>query len=523
MAKSKKGTGPDTAGEDTVRAEDASLPGESEETTGAGEASSEAPDASDGSETDTPGTLDKDDTAGVTEGRTVEGVAPDTVENVADDLPDTVHGDASEDAREPEAEARDTDSDLPEDGNDVAATEEDDTVGESRLGEDSIDEDSVANLADTLPGPGESGEAAEDRYTSGMHATSPQIVEKVVVERKGGFASMVLGGVVAAALGYVAGSWPDLPFMPAEEPVENPFFAETRTALSAQDEELQTLAARLEQTEGAVAGIDLAPLADSMAELQDGLAEADTSLSGLGDQLTGLDERLTAIEKRPMEEAVSPETIAAYERELQALRDSMAEQKTILDQQRTEIENMAQEAVAAEQSADEKAELAESRAAVADLIARAQDGRPYAEPVSVLEGNDVGLSDTLAANAEEGLPTTAELAESFPDLAREALKEARRANAGEDGAQGLGSFFQNQLGARSVTPREGDDPDAVLSRAEAAVKAGDLDTALAEIETLPAEAQAVLADWTARATLRRDALAQAQALVMELNNEQGSE
>lgn len=521
MAKSKKGTDPDTAGEDTVRAEDASLPGEAQDTDAAGDAPAEAPDAwDDSSRTDAPDTLDGDDTAALTDGQPMEGVSPDTVEGAAEDTADTVPADEAE----PAVDARNAGAGLYDDGDDVAATEEDDTLGESYPEAETVGEDSVANLSDTLPGPGESGEAAEDRYVTGAHgAAGTNVVEKVVVERKGGFASMVLGGVVAAALGYVAGAWPDLPFMAAEEPVENPFFAETRTTLSAQDEELQTLAARLEQTEGAVAGIELAPLADSMAELQDGLADADTSLSGLGDQLTALDERLTAIEKRPMEEAVSPETIAAYERELQALRDSMAEQKTILDEQRAEIENMAQEAVAAEQSADAKAELAESRAAAADLITRAQGGQPYAEPISVLTENGVSVPDALAANAEDGLPTNTQLAETFPDMAREALKEARRANAGEDGSQGLGSFFQNQLGARSVTPREGDDPDAVLSRAEAAVKAGDLDTALAEIETLPAEAQAVLADWTAQATLRRDALSQAQALVMELNNEQGSE
>ena len=77
---------------------------------------------------------------------------------------------------------------------------------------------------------------------------------------------------------------------------------------------------------------------------------------------------------------------------------------------------------------------------------------------------------------------------------------------------GVGSFFQRQLGARSVTPREGDDPDAVLSRIEAAVKAGDLSTALTEAEALPPEAQDAMGDWLSQATTRNDAVTAAKAL-----------
>jgi hypothetical protein len=42
----------------------------------------------------------------------------------------------------------------------------------------------------------------------------------------------------------------------------------------------------------------------------------------------------------------------------------------------------------------------------------------------------------------------------------------------------LTAFVQGQVGGRAVAPREGDDPDAVLSRVQAAVSAGDLEAAL---------------------------------------------
>jgi len=75
------------------------------------------------------------------------------------------------------------------------------------------------------------------------------------------------------------------------------------------------------------------------------------------------------------------------------------------------------------------------------------------------------------------------------------------------------------LGARSVAPREGDDPDAVLSRAEAAVRSGDLDTALTEIAALPDVAQSAIADWQANAETRLEAKSAADDLVQQLLQE----
>ena len=50
-----------------------------------------------------------------------------------------------------------------------------------------------------------------------------------------------------------------------------------------------------------------------------------------------------------------------------------------------------------------------------------------------------------------------------------------------------------------LAPRAGSDPDAILSRADAAVNAGDIKGALAEIAALPQSGQAAMAGWTAAA------------------------
>ncbi len=68
-----------------------------------------------------------------------------------------------------------------------------------------------------------------------------------------------------------------------------------------------------------------------------------------------------------------------------------------------------------------------------------------------------------------------------------------------------------------MEPRAGDDPDAVLSRAEAALTAGQLAQALEEIAALPEPALAAMADWTARARQRVSALEAVETLAQSLN------
>ncbi|CAM9990428.1 unnamed protein product, partial [Chrysoparadoxa australica] len=212
-----------------------------------------------------------------------------------------------------------------------------------------------------------------------MAAAAPQVVRETVVDRKGGFMPMVLGGVVAAGLGFVAGSYPDLPFMGGADEIEDPFVSETRAALLSQGEQIETLSNRATTTDEALGKIDLAPLGTSvtaleggLGELQTSLAALDTKLTGLSDKATALDIRLTSIEKQPLVDAVSPDTVAAYERELETLKADVAAQKAAIaaaqadqlatmEAARKEIEAMAERARASEQSAETRATLAASR------------------------------------------------------------------------------------------------------------------------------------------------------------------
>ena len=102
--------------------------------------------------------------------------------------------------------------------------------------------------------------------------------------------------------------------------------------------------------------------------------------------------------------------------------------------------------------------------------------------------------------AQEVLPTLDQLQMSFDAPARAALTASLKAESKTEGPLGaVSNFLRVQTGARSVEPREGTDPDAVLSRASALVAQGDLPTALTELQGLPEAGQAAMAGWVAQA------------------------
>jgi hypothetical protein len=83
----------------------------------------------------------------------------------------------------------------------------------------------------------------------------------------------------------------------------------------------------------------------------------------------------------------------------------------------------------------------------------------------------------------------------------------------------IATFLRNQTGARSLTPRDGMTTDAILSRAEAAVRRADLDAALTELDDLPPAPAAAMADWRAQLETRQAALAALADLAARLGQD----
>ncbi|WP_417718636.1 COG4223 family protein [Salipiger sp.] len=448
-------------------------------------------EVSDGTDADLP----EGDTGPDTPAQTLTG--PDTLpgedagsDALSGDATDTISGDGTE-----EPEGVDTLSD--------ATDEPIHSVGEA----EALSEDAGR---DTL---GSASEGPASRPEETIAPAPVPVVQEKIVERRGGFFPMLIGGVVAAGLGwgasaYTSGTWPFV--VPDDGP---DFEAEARGALADQTSRIEVLSERVEEVSGQVSNIDLSGVETSIGDVRSGLDASQGEFSSLKEALANLDARIVALEKKPVEDSVSPEAMAAYERELEGVRKA-------IEEQRAEVRKMTDEALAAEANAEEQAVLARARAALSDVNAALVSGEPYATELGVIEANGIAVPAALSAPATDGVATMAILTEAFPPLARDTLASARRAEAeGESGTRRFATFMANQLGARSVEPKDGASVDAILSRAEAALREGDLATSLDELDTLPEEAKAELSGWLDQARTRQGALEAADQVALELNKE----
>ncbi|MBQ2261551.1 MAG: hypothetical protein II336_09300 [Loktanella sp.] len=312
------------------------------------------------------------------------------------------------------------------------------------------------------------------------------------------FVPLLLGGVVAGAIGFaVAGV-----ILPAAE-------NDLDTLIAAQEARITAL----QQEVAAQEPVDLAPVTAAQSDLFAQLASLQDDLTALR---TDLEDRIAALEAGPpaQDGVVMPDT-AGFEAEIDALRAQLADMTDIA---RTELDAARSEAAAIEENAAAAARNAAARAALARLQTSLETGAPLGAALNDLEDVLDGPAPDALLAAQDGVPTLAALQESFPDYARAALTTARAEGvAGEDDS-GVAAFLRNQFAVRSVNPRDGDTADAVLSRAQAAVRSGRLADALSEITALPEVARAEMSDWIANAELRADAVAAIDTLATSLRD-----
>jgi hypothetical protein len=157
----------------------------------------------------------------------------------------------------------------------------------------------------------------------------------------------------------------------------------------------------------------------------------------------------------------------------------------------------------------------EASFALAALSRAIDQGDPYAEELAAIEEFDLRGAAALATHAETGVPTAAALRVGFDAAAREALAAAGQAEAG-GGFSGLMARAKNLVSVRPARPMDGDDPGAVLSRAENALEQGEIGFALLQLEDLPLAAQEAMADWMADARAHAEAEAAVAALAARI-------
>ncbi len=386
------------------------------------------------------------------------------------------------DASDSETTPRDTDPDKIE--TDVGTSEQPpdplDDTGSAEAAAEKLESDEEAKEQQAEKKAGEEPRAdAKPEETPAPPPLPPQ--------RSSSFWPAVFGGIVAALLGFIAGRGDMLdaylPRANAPEPVD----------LTPLTDEVAALSERLVALETAEApAIEIADVPDLSAELGD----VSQSLASVETSLQTLTTRLDEIEARP--EPAAPAQQEDNSEELAALQSSIADLEARLAEE--------------DARASVEAERLLARAALTRVVTAVENGEAFEPALGALEEvAPVEVPEALRTAALEGVPSMAELRETFPAAARAGLAAAR-AEVPETDVVGIGGFLRRQLSARSVTPREGTDPDAVLSRAEAALRAGDLDTALSETETLPEAARAAMQEWLTGAEARKAASDAAQSL-----------
>jgi hypothetical protein len=371
--------------------------------------------------------------------------------------------------------------------------------------------------------------------------TAPAIAAVPEPQKKSGFFPMVLGGVIAAGLGagglYYAqdNGWLNLG---GNTDALTALIEGQKSQIGTLETSLQDAIARIDAL--AAAEPDLTPVTSAIDALQSqatqtatDLETVSTSVAAIGPRITDLMTRINEVETQPIPKAELPaEVTAAYERQLAdmlasvdtrfgALETTMNGRvsgiETALTEKLTALEAAQAAAMASEEDLAKAASLAAARSAMAQIDVALDNGDGFAQELATLT-NETGLTapDALSAVATDGAPTLTQLKNAFPDVARDALAAATRDAAAGGDVTPLAAFLRTQLGARSLEPREGNDADAVLSRAEAAVAAADLETALTEIAALSQSGQDVLADWVASAQTRLAALDAAAEISAQL-------
>jgi len=374
---------------------------------------------------------------------------------------------------------------------------------------------------------------------------------------KGVFLPLIFGGAIAAGLGFFAGqldsveAWlsPEVPDSIVTSPIVDDIAA-LNARISQQDNALQGVAAEtealraeftaLQQTASSspdgqaveqsfdAQEVDLSPLTASLEELRRRVGELETTLSTPHDVET---QGASQVDLKPLESAIAANTAVAQEMQqaMQAIADRLTlveetqaqaisvEQldaykaellslQAVIGDQSVSVAAMLERTEAAEQAALEREQLSQARAVMLDLTAAVADGRPFSDEVADLtRHSEMSVPEPLTQWASSGVAALSELQAEFPQAARAALA-ADRSSATGDGGGGLGGFLQRRLGARSVTPQEGSGSNAILSRAEAHIKAADLSSALQELEALPDSAKSAMADWLVAAQARASVL-----------------
>jgi len=325
--------------------------------------------------------------------------------------------------------------------------------------------------------------------------------------KSSGFVPLFVGGFICAGLGFGAAI-----FTQQSNPIwsVHPDVAQFRDETTGQMSDIDE---RLKELGEILAVVDQRAIGDVFkSDIDDLMSRYDQRFAKITSNLESYEKRLGALEKSTIESAIPDELVAQYQDEVKRLKETLETQRESLQQFMSETAETANEVT-------QRAKDTVARGILAQIRAAIDAGGPFDSAIKEFD-EQVGdaIPNQLRSLAQDGVQTYQELRDGFAEVARLALSAAREELNESEGFSGIGDYLRKQFQARSVIPKTGDDADAVLSRAEQALRENDLAGALDELDALPDTARDQMQLWIDAARERQGALEQLDTLSQEIGN-----
>ena len=351
------------------------------------------------------------------------------------------------------------------------------------------------------------------------------------------FVLLLAGGAIVAALGYYA-AIQTAPRLPDYNAQIQHMQASYDARIAELEQKTATLTTQIKTSSAKDPTADLEALKDAIAKnlenLTDRLGLTETQLQNAVAELEAIKSKLTdnlEITGGNLDDAAM-NLITRYGSEIDALKARIDEQvranadlakklQQVANTASTQLIEARDKAASLANSAVNTVKNADISVAMTRLQAAVDTGKAYTDLlVQIAKDAAVDIPDALLNPSHDGVSPLLKLQQDFPEAARKGLKASIKASAGDGISSKFVAFVQAQVGARSLEEKPGDDPDAILSRAQGALNRGELAAAVGLVRQLPVEGINAMSDWLAPAEMRLEAYKALEAFShsMQLKN-----
>lgn len=359
------------------------------------------------------------------------------------------------------------------------------------------------------PGESKAGESAggkkPDPVDAGPSRSVPPIPPKPVPppvpSRPASSSPAWLAGIVGGVLGFggayglaALGYWPGPGIEP---PVADPRVAQMSTALPELQTVTDTIQSELSVLTNRVGALESAPPPEPMVPDSPAAPTApevtDTArLEALSTEITALQARL---DEMAAQSAADTDVNTDYAAEITALQSGLSQFEQEANRLRSELEAIGGRVGTLETAQEASAGADQNQARLPLILSSFEtafaNGRDYADALRAVDEAlpDLTVPSLVAANAAAGIKRPEIIAAEFNAVLPDML--AARPLAGSEGWQGAtADWFRGIIALRPTGEVEGNNPEAIIARLEAALARRDFGTAAQEFSLLPESMQA---------------------------------